>query len=124
MLRSPSKPREVLNIIRDKHVLLISEQLALEWQAVIHRPKFDKYLTLSERLELLAVLLGVTEEVQINIQINACRDANDNHILELGICGQADCIVSSDGDLLTLDPYQGLSIYSVDRFISASSSEL
>lgn len=37
--------------------------------------------------------------------------------------GEADCIVSGDDDLLSLDPFRGIQILAPDKFLNALSKD-
>ena len=51
--------------------------------------------------------------------IEPCRDPRDNKFLALSIVAPADLIVSSDDDLLSMSPYQGILIVKPADFVSA-----
>jgi predicted nucleic acid-binding protein len=42
--------------------------------------------------------------------VTECRDNKDNKYLELALAARASIIVSSDDDLLVLDPWRGIRI--------------
>jgi predicted nucleic acid-binding protein len=44
---------------------------------------------------------------------------DDDKFLETAIAGEADCIVTGDGDLLALDPFRGLRILTARAFLEA-----
>ena len=46
----------------------------------------------------------------ITVAVTDCRDPNDNKFLELAVSAPAVLILSSDPDLLVLNPYQGIAI--------------
>lgn len=47
----------------------------------------------------------------------ACRDPDDDWVLATALAGQAEAIVTGDGDLLTLGSFQGVAILSPRQFI-------
>jgi uncharacterized protein len=100
--------------------VLISDALMAELRDVLFRPKFDRYSSTEDRAKLLDLLIDEAFLVQITASIQACRDPKDNHFLELAVSGSATCIVSGDGDLLALDPFQGIPIRTPDTFLAAS----
>ncbi|MFY9557484.1 MAG: putative toxin-antitoxin system toxin component, PIN family [Blastocatellia bacterium] len=57
------------------------------------------------------------EFVEITEEISDCRDKDDNKFLELAVCGNAQCIVSGDGDLLELHPFRGIRILQAQKFL-------
>jgi uncharacterized protein len=97
--------------------LAISEAAMTEFLEVLWRPKFDKYFTPEERIEIIkevekyAVLFSASE------QINVSTDPDDNLFLELAVAANADCIISGDPHLLTLHPFRGTAIYSASDFL-------
>ena len=44
------------------------------------------------------------------VRVADCRDAKDNKYLELALAAGAEMLVSSDDDLLVLDPWRGVRI--------------
>lgn len=50
-----------------------------------------------------------------------CRDADDDWVLATAIAGQAEAIVTGDGDLLELRTYQGVLILTPRQFIERAS---
>ena len=47
-----------------------------------------------------------------------CRDSRDNKFLALALIADADAIVSSDEDLLTLHPWRGIPILTPTQFLA------
>ncbi len=78
---------------------------------------FDKYVSEPKRLEFLLSLVEVAETVLVTQAINACRDPKDDKFLELAVAGHASHVVSGDADLLSLHPFQGISIVTAKMFI-------
>jgi len=46
----------------------------------------------------------------------ACRDPDDDNVLSAALAAEADCIISGDGDLLTLQKFHGIRIISPSGF--------
>lgn len=90
----------------------------LELVDVIERPKFDAYLHLDERREFVRQLVNIAEFVPVTSTIRACRDPKDDKFLELAVAGNADFIVTGDGDLLALDPFEGIAVITPARFLT------
>jgi putative PIN family toxin of toxin-antitoxin system len=85
--------------------------------------KFDKYLPLIERQELLATFAESSLFINPTEEINECRDPKDNKYLELAVAGQAECIVTGDNDLLVLHPFRGIDILTVQDFLARDVNE-
>jgi putative PIN family toxin of toxin-antitoxin system len=92
------------------HVLLLSEQTFDEFVTRLARPKFRRYLDDEARMDLLESLSAVAEWVEIEGVPMGCRDSNDDKYLETALRGAADVIVTGDGDLLAMDPFEGIPI--------------
>ena len=98
-------------------VALASEATFDELAQVLSRKKFDAYVSIEERQEFLRLFARIVETVEITRRIEACRDPKDDKFLELAVNGQADMIVTGDQDLLTLHPFQRISIISPRAFL-------
>lgn len=77
---------------------------------MLGRRKLDRYLTWDERETFLQALADRVEMIEPSIRVAACRDPDDDKILELAVPGTADVIVSGDPDLLVLSPFDGIAI--------------
>lgn len=58
-----------------------------------------------------AVLVEVIEKVQ------ECRDPKDEKILELALNGGAEYIISGDKDLLVLNPFRDVKIFTAEKLL-------
>ena len=97
--------------------VLFSAATFAEIREVLWRPKFDAYLSEARRHEYVRFLLAYTERIQVANRIEACRDPRDDKFLDVAVSGQADCLVTGDGDLLVLDPFMGISIVTPESFL-------
>ena len=119
LLFPDSKPgRAFFSALREGSVL-VSDELMAELRDVLSRPKFDRYVSVEDRARLLDLLIDEASLTPIAVSIQACRDPQDNHILELAVSGGATCIITGDADLLALDPFQGIPIRTPDAFLAA-----
>jgi putative PIN family toxin of toxin-antitoxin system len=98
--------------------LLISDDTLSEVADVISRPKFDRYISVKDRQEFILQLAEIAELVTVFQRIHACRDPRDDKFLELAICGQAELILTGDGDLLALHPFQKIEILSPADYLT------
>ncbi|MDP2867937.1 MAG: putative toxin-antitoxin system toxin component, PIN family [Methyloversatilis sp.] len=98
-------------------VMLVSEETMNELAEVIGRPKFDRYLSVAERVQFLRLFGGVARMVNITHRVAACRDPKDDKFLHVALNGEAEAIVTGDRDLLVLHPFHGISILSPADFI-------
>ncbi len=112
LLLSDSKPWRAMSKAVDEGVVLISDDTLEELAEVLSRGKFDPYVTPKERETFLLLLGRIGERVEIIRRIQACRDEKDDKFLELAVNGEADLMISRDGDLLALHPFMGIPILS------------
>ncbi len=105
------------NLIYNRKVILIfSNESIEEFLTVAKRPKFQKYFTDSDLEELLRIFDKYGQLVEVNIEIDECRDFKDNFLLSLAVESKADYLVSGDSDLLTLKRIKNTMIISWSNF--------
>src|SRR5437764_12029468 len=114
-LKRNSTPAAAVRAVEERHVLLKS--LATERQLfdVLARPYFVPLIG-HETQAWLRKLMSAAELVAITTRVVVCRDPTDDKFLELAINGQAELIVSGDGDLLALHPFRGVPIVTPTAF--------
>jgi putative PIN family toxin of toxin-antitoxin system len=112
-----STARQALNKVWDNGVVVISQESADEFTEVFIRPKFDKYLPLETRLEIIDDYISLAYLVKPEIVITECRDPKDDKFLELACSAKATCIITGDQDLLVLNPFRGISIKTAAQFL-------
>jgi uncharacterized protein len=118
LLIKKSIPFQVVNIAFKLGKILYSDATYAELQQVLFRRKFDKYLTLEERNIFLFKLANDSPSIEIQEEIQACRDVKDDKFLELAVNGNADVIVTGDADLLVLNPFRKIEIITPEMFVS------
>ena len=65
-----------------------------------------------------SAIASVVEVVHVTRQVRACRDPNDDALLEVAVNGQAHCLVTGDKDLLVLHPYLRIPILTPAQFVA------
>jgi uncharacterized protein len=110
VLRKTSTPNQVLLWMLDHCKIYVSDATLSELAEVLQRTKFDKYVPLANRMSFLESYASKAIVVAPFIAVTDCRDPKDNKFLELALHIQAQVIVSSDDDLLALDPWRGIRI--------------
>jgi hypothetical protein len=93
----------------DIQILSSSEQPA-ELSDVSTRFNFRKYFTEVQADELVNLLYASAEFVDIRERVRACRDENDDFLLDIAVNGHADIFITGDNDLLVLNPFRGIDI--------------
>ncbi len=112
MLFADSVPGRAVAAILAKGVLLVSADTVTEVVDVIARPKFERYLSLTDRRRFMSALVREAELVDVQRHVVACRDPRDDKFLSLALAGAATAIVTGDADLLALHPFEGCPILS------------
>ena len=97
--------------------MLVSVPLVTTLAGVLLRPRFDRSLTLHEREELVAAFVANSRMVEIAERIRACRNPDDDAILELAVNGNAAAIITGDSDLLVLNPFRGIPVLTPADFV-------
>jgi len=112
-------PFKLLELARaNQVVVLTSDELVDELEDVLSRAKFAKRftalnLTPSQVLEDYRQLAELVQPV--SIPPDAVRDPDDLIVLACAVGGQADYIVSGDGDLLDLEQFQKIPVITVAK---------
>ena len=88
-----------------------------EIRNVLARRKFARALTDEDRTTILTLITDAAVWVEPTLKVNDCRDAKDNKYLELAATAGAEVIISSDEDLLVLDPWHGTRIVRPVEFL-------
>jgi uncharacterized protein len=122
LLRPNSVPRQAFLAVAGTYELCVSHATLNELREVLQRPKFDRYAPLQERLEFLALLTERSccwdvDAVSEQSAAGACRDTKDDKFLALALACQAMALISSDDDLLVLNPWQNIPILTPAQFL-------
>ncbi len=117
-----SVPRQAFMQALARATLCASPATLEELERVLLRRKFDRYLDRDSRLDFFqryrnqVLLFPVTEAAESALS-QACRDPRDNKFLALAAHCSANVLVSSDDDLLALNPWQGIPILTPAQFL-------
>jgi putative PIN family toxin of toxin-antitoxin system len=117
LLFAESKPAQAFFLALRKGTLLTSLAALHELSTVLHRKKFDKYLTSEEREQFLDHYTRSATTIDITETIQVCRDPKDDKFLEIATNGAATYLVTGDPDLFVLHPFRWISIISPDTFL-------
>jgi putative PIN family toxin of toxin-antitoxin system len=121
VLRPQSVPRQAFLMTVAGATICASPATLAELEQVLMRDKFDRYLDRETRGDFLILyrshvrLFPVSEAEEMALP-QPCRDLRDNKFLALALYCSADALVSSDDDLLTLNPYQGIPILTPKQY--------
>jgi len=91
------------HLTREDIVLVTAPELLEELDRVLQYPKLQRYYTEAERTRSVALLMALSEVVELPETIpRICRDPDDDQVIACAVAGRADVIVSGDRDLLVL----------------------
>jgi putative PIN family toxin of toxin-antitoxin system len=112
------KPFACFDWVIGNATLIVSRELLEELETRLARPKFRKYVDDARRRGFVSELGLSAMQVELSGLVTACRDPDDNKLLEIAVAGRADCLVTGDQDLLVLDPFQGIPILTPAEFLT------
>jgi len=114
-----SQPNLIIKKIQTIGIIIQSPSTWLELENVLARPKFDRYITQTERQTFL---LDFSQTIDLILEdsftTNECRDPKDNKYLELAVNGKAEYLITGDQDLLVLHSFQFINILRIEQFLS------
>jgi hypothetical protein len=99
--------------------LIFSRETLTELTQTLIRSKFDKYVSLGERLEYIQRLERRGKIFDVKSDFTVCRDKKDNKFLNLAYDSEAVCIITGDNDLLVLNPFENIPILSAATFLNS-----
>jgi putative PIN family toxin of toxin-antitoxin system len=109
-LRENGVPERALLHGEETDLFALSAEVEAEIVEVLGRPRFARAVTGARRARILDASRGEAIWFEPTERVTDCRDAKDNKYLELALAAKAATIVSSDDDLLVLDPWRGVRI--------------
>ena len=116
LLYPRSQHAQAFRDVITRHQAVASAETMQELVDVVARLKFDCYRAVADRAEFVRRYAKVVEMVIVTEAVNDCRDSKDNKFLALA--ATANAIISSDDDLLVLNPYRGIVIVDLAGFVA------
>jgi uncharacterized protein len=107
-------PAQVIRLLLLNGAVFFSDATFAELETRLWRPKFDPYISLDTRRNILRDIKGAAHWVSIPANIAAqayCRDLDDVFI-HTALAAQVPYLISGDKDWLAVQPIAGLSIVS------------
>lgn len=109
-----------LHMRKGDYQIVYSEPIIDELKAKLALPRLQTKYSLDPKrvqdfiaeIQVSCMLVHPTEKIDV------CRDVKDNMILEAAVAGKADCIVTSDQDLLVLHPFRSIKIITPREFLA------
>ena len=109
-LQPSGVPRQALDHAIERERIVLSRPVLEEMREVLGRPKFSSVLTSGTIDEIVSAMSTAALWFSPIITVNECRDAGDDMYLELALAAGASILISSDHDLLSMDPWRGVRI--------------
>ena len=106
-------PARLVDRLLATDTLVFSDATFAEFESRLWRPKFDRYLSLERRRQLLHLIHGAAAWVSIPdalVQRTFSRDPDDDAFIHAALAAGVMRLVSGDADLLCLDPLDMLRI--------------
>ncbi len=117
-----SVPAQALQIAVARMNWVCSDESVQELQAVLLRPKFERWAPATLRQSFVDFVRRHAEPTlvlpeQLAVARGVCRDPDDALFLALALAADARWLVSGDEDLLTLQHWQGVRIVDAAQFV-------
>ena len=110
--------RTLYDILTNKKLeILYSKELLQEYQHVIARPKFAKYIRPNQATRFMNMVISELTEIKIKTFIQRSRDAKDDYLLSISVDGDADFLVTGDDDLLVLGEIGKTKVVTKSQFL-------
>lgn len=97
-------------------VILASDELLNEVKEVAQRPNLQKYIKPDLAALFLEVLSRRVDLIEVNSEVQVCRDPNDDFLLALCKDGKADLLITGDKDLLIIGAFENTKIVNLSSF--------
>ena len=118
------KPKLLLNRVRKGQLVFVTSQVLLnELRQILIRTDKPFRVSDEEAKRILNSITELAEIVQPSSSVTACRDEQDNRVLECAVDGKADWIITGDRHLLELQSFQKVTIGTVADFLSCLEQE-
>jgi putative PIN family toxin of toxin-antitoxin system len=102
--------------------IFVSAVVVMEYRRVLTGPKLSRLLSRRRAEQIIDEILREAVLLDPEISIRECRDPSDDAYLELATAAAAHVIISSDHDLLVLDPWRGVRIVTPAQFLTLAAA--
>lgn len=112
-LSKSGSPAQLVRYVLANGVPVMTRSTFDELQTRLWKPKFDRYLSMELRKNILHDLSAAAMWVEVPAAIAAVafsRDQDDDKFIHAALAAQATWLVTGDQDLLTVAPQPGLQI--------------
>lgn len=119
LLRPGSIPELAILAARQVGVICLSPAVEAEIRSVIMRPRLQAYASPERTAYVLDLVFTDAQRYHPQATIADCRDAKDDKYLDLVLAAKATVLITSDRDLLVLNPWRGVAIVTPAQYIAA-----
>jgi uncharacterized protein len=98
--------------------LVATAAILRDLMRVLVSPKLDRYVPLERREALLLALAPLVDIVAVLRPVPASRHLNDDMFREAAVNGRADALVTTDRDLLELNPLHGIAVLTPGDYVN------
>jgi putative PIN family toxin of toxin-antitoxin system len=127
LISSQGPPRQIVDAwLEGRFTLVTSLYLVEEVAHVLTHPGIAERVRLGEPEvdAVLAALLSQAEMAPGELELpGVTRDPKDDAVVACAVEGEADYIVSGDGDLLVLGEYAGIEVVTPRRFVEIAEED-
>jgi putative PIN family toxin of toxin-antitoxin system len=110
-------PNQAVTKVITYFQLIQSESTYEELVTRIQKKKFDRYLSVEDRADFLAMIYRKSLFFESEFQVNLCDDQDDNKFLDLARVGNSMYLITGDSDLLILQQYLYTQIIKPAQFL-------
>jgi putative PIN family toxin of toxin-antitoxin system len=108
-------PKKIVDFVLNKKIIACSSiELIEEYKNSIIRD-FDESAELAQNKAIF--FESIFQLIQPTHKIFACEDKDDNKVLEVAVCANADFIISGDKHLLKMNEFEGIKIVTAHQFM-------
>jgi putative PIN family toxin of toxin-antitoxin system len=106
------------HLAQERFCLVTATVLLKELDRVLRYPKLQRYYSEETRTRYVALIAALSEVIELPESVPPiCRDPDGDWVIACAVAGEADCIVSGDRDLLSLERVGEISILSAAQFL-------
>lgn len=103
-------------LINENLTIFYSRELLAEYESVIFRKKFEKYIRQEQVVRFIDLVLTRLKPVEIKTFVRLSRDTKDNFLLSMSIDCSADYLITGDPDLLVVKEFGKTKILTMVEF--------
>ena len=103
-------------LINENLTIYYSRELLVEYESVISRKKFEKFIRQEQVSRFIRLVLTRLKPVEIKTLVRLSRDAKDNFLLSMSIDCGADYLITGDPDLLVIKEFGKTKILNMVEF--------